>query len=187
VCAEESTADSDETVIPNMIDGWIGTSFKSVSQSAVEESGSRSRFVLEFGRLSKSVAFDLVMGSGLNYTDIGGMLKIFQSWRIPSKESGFVMALGLGGGINYCGAGFTRSETTDDVTADVRRNFYEVAVSPFLRLHYDFGFGVALAGEAGYEVSPYRKFNGGSPISDSTPRKRMVFGVSLALNSNWLE
>jgi hypothetical protein len=181
VFAEEgasSTAEPEGS--SNFVNGWVGPAYRLVNQMSEIEKGSRTRYVMEFGRTSKNVAFDLSIGQGNSVTDLGGMLKVFETFRIPSPDSGLSVQAGWGLGTIYCGSNCATGTGTFV-------NYSEFVTSPFVRVQYDFGLGFALAADFAYELCPYRRYSRGDDQTDTTLRKRTVIGFTLAVTSAWVD
>jgi hypothetical protein len=153
--------------------------------ATTDEKKSRMRFDLQFGRLQRNVEFDVGLGSGGGYSDVGAVLRIFNHFYF-SEKSATGISLGLGGGARYSSVGIFAPVTS---SADAQRTFYELTVSPFVRFIWDpmwGSFGLAL--ETGIEAVPRRNFTDDlTPGSDSQARIRYYAGITLLISSRWLE
>ncbi len=155
------------------IDGYLGAGFNIVSQQTSFESGTRNRIQLELGRLNKNVSLDAMFGNGLGYRDIGFTLGVFQLIPIPDEDSWFKMT--LGGGL------------TGQFNSTAPKFWDWGVVLPQVRFIADFGIGLALSLNAGYELSFLRDFTDSSIGSVKTMKNRFVFGLSLLTTTDWFE
>ncbi len=167
------------------VDGYIGAGYNFLSHLSDSESGSRSRLSLEFGRISKSVALDLLYGTGLGYTDAGVSLRFFRPFAIPNEDSLFRIHLGANVTGTYASVGL--NSTLADGSQSVRK-FGDLGVGfPDIRFIFDFGMGLALSLNLGTEFVITRSYVSGLPGKDSTTRTRFMGGISLLTSSRWLE
>ncbi len=155
------------------INGYLGIGYNIVSQQSPLEQGTRSRVNLEFGRLEKSVSLDLQFGNGLGYRDIGFNLAVFNVFKIPDDNSWFRITLGSG--------------LTGQFNSTAPKFWDWGVYLPHVRFIADFGMGLALSLNAGYELSFIRDFTTAEIESEKTMKSRMVFGLSLLTTSAWLE
>lgn len=167
------------------VDGYIGAGFNLLSQSAEIEKGTRSRVTIEFGRVSKNVALDLLVGRGLGYSDVGVSLKFFRPFAIPNDDSFFRAQIGAGIVGTYSSTGIMA--TLGDGSQSVR-TFGDLGIAlPDFRIVFDTGIGMALALNAGMEWNLKRTWQDSNPAADGKLRSRLYVGASLLTSSRWLE
>lgn len=167
VFAEEDGSSSETSVGSGspIIDGHIGFAYRMVGSGSAT-----NRYVLELARPSRGFQLDLGVGQGAgDYRDFHAGLKFLTRHQIPDLSSSLTGSLGLGLAYNGCYAGCDP-------------NFFDLSVSPFARLQYDFPFRVGLALDVAYELSPYRRFMG-TGERETTLRKGFLFGVTLLMTS----
>ena len=158
--------------------GFLGFGYNFVKGSAAGENGSRTRYTFELGRLPKGVEFDFFAGTGLNYNDLGGILKLYRHERFFGEDNATGISFGVGGGVAYSDGNAALSMG--------KIHYAEILLSPFVRALYDSGYGVGLAANVSYELSPYRHYSGGV-ASESALKKRLIFGISLWADSRFIE
>ncbi|MBS1984714.1 MAG: hypothetical protein JST16_11130 [Bdellovibrionales bacterium] len=117
-----------------------------MKHSSSVESGSRYGGRIEFANLGKNVAFDLRIGSGLDYLDYGASLKFFAH---DTLTKDFSWSLG-GGAVADYSAGYTT------VAEASRQGFVDTGVDAFGRLFWDSGSGVGVMLELGLECMFHR-------------------------------
>lgn len=139
--------------IPTPLDSVVGFGGLYSSQQSSIEKGSRSIIKLSFNRLSKNIAIDLRYGTGLDYSDYGGMLKLFHHWQFTNSTSNSSgITLGAGGGGMY-------SEGIEDLFIDNEpKPFWDFSGGPFAQIVWDWGFGMGMAIEAEYLFVFKRQF-----------------------------
>ena len=136
------------------IDGFVSPAFSFVTQlnsptSAVspetnasattDEGKARTRLDLQFGRIQRNVEFDLGLGNGGGYSDVGAILRVFNHFHLSEKSSTGI-SIGLGGGACYSTQGIWATLSTG---SDSQRKFYELIVSPFARFIWDPMWGIS--------------------------------------------
>ena len=162
----------------DFIDGYIGPGFYLDKQFSAIEVGSRTKWRLEFGRLSKGVELDVFTGSGLDYNDTGAVLKVFNHWKMISDNNSTGISMGIGFGPSFS-AGLT--------TVSPAEGFWDVIINPFVRGVFDSGYGPALAIELGLSYVPKRISTSGEPIAENTGRMRLTLGATLLFSTRFLE
>ncbi len=108
------------------------------------KSGIRNSFRLDFARISSGVSLNMIIGSGLGYTDYGGLLRFFGTHGFMGDQ----LRLWYGVGI---GATYTSGAATSVSGLSSKFSYTDVIVNPFVRLTYDLNGWVAPFVEVSWE------------------------------------
>lgn len=170
-------ADTDDTDIndPIYLDGYVGLGGAILQQLSDEEKGTRQLIKLEFARIRKWVSLDFRASLGQDYSDFGGMFRLYKHWKFDGESStGISLGAGVGGMYSQGAtptAGFDRQPFVDGIAA------------PFIRYMWDWENGMGLSFELEYQLVPIRNYTEDSEFDnvedDSNLRNRVVLGVNL--------
>jgi hypothetical protein len=112
---------------------------------------------------------------GQDYSDFGGLFRIYKHWKFGAESS---TGLSLGAGL---GAMYSQGATP---LPDVKRQaFVDGIGAPFLRFIWDWGVGAGLAFDLEYQLVPLRYYTEDTETDnvedDQNLRQRVMLGVSL--------
>jgi hypothetical protein len=140
------------------------------------KSGSRQAFRLDFARISSGVSLNGHYGTGLDFTDFGAVLRIFDGYEISPDDLGATgIYYGLGFGAFYS-PGFDK-----EITGTTKRlPFSDFLLNPFVRVQWDITGRFGLFVDVGYEFVPHREYwKDGS--EDTDIQNRFVFAVGIPI------
>ena len=167
-------ADEEDVDDPVYLDGFVGAGGGVVTQLTDTEKGTREVVRLEFARLRKYIAIDFRVGFGQNYSDFGGMFRLYKHIKF-GNESSTGISLGLGGGAMY-------SQGKPPTAGQDRQPFFDVIGAPFARFIWDWGNGVGMGFDLEYQLVPLTNFTNDTATDNVSDihelRQRIMFGVS---------
>lgn len=170
-----SQADEIEVDDPVYLDGYVGLGGGLVQQLSTEEEGTRQAIRVEFARIRKWISIDARVGLGQDYSDFGGLFRIYKHWKFGTESS---TGLSLGAGL---GAMYSQG-ATPAVDQD-RQPFVDGIGAPFLRFIWDWGIGAGLAFDLEYQLVPLRYYTEDTDtdnVEDNQDlRQRVMLGVSI--------
>ena len=170
-------AQSDEIEVddPIYLDGYVGLGGAIVPHLTDEEKGTRQAIRLEFARLRKWISIDFRAGLGEDYSDFGGLFRIYKHWKFNGDSAtGISLGAGLGG---------MYSQGERPLPGFDRQPFVDAIGAPFIRFIWDWGYSMGLGFDLEYQLVPLRNYTEDSSFDevedDQNLRQRIMFGVSL--------
>ncbi|MEZ4813835.1 MAG: hypothetical protein R3A80_01340 [Bdellovibrionota bacterium] len=168
-------ADDIEVDDPVYLDGYVGLGGAFLQQLSAEEEGTRQIIRVEFARIRKWISLDARVGLGQNYSDFGGLFRVYKHWKF-NKESSTGISFGAGVGAMY-------SQGATPVSGLDRQPFIDAIGAPFIRYIWDWGNGMGLGIDLEYQLVPLRMFTEDTDTDnvedDQNLRQRIMLGVSL--------
>jgi hypothetical protein len=170
-------AQSDDVEVddPVYLDGYVGLGGGLVQQLSDEEKGTRQVIRVEFARLRKWISIDFRAGLGQDYSDFGGLFRIYKHWKFDN-ESSTGLSFGAGLGAMY-------SQGARPAAGLERQPFVDAIGAPFLRFIWDWGTGMGLGIDLEYQLVPIRNFTEDTEFDnvedDQNLRQRVMLGVSI--------
>ncbi len=170
-------AQSDDIEVndPVYLDGYVGLGGAFLQQFSDEESGTRQNIRVEFARIRKWISLDARVGLGQDYSDFGGLFRLYKHWKFD-RESSTGISLGAGVGAMY-------SQGTTPAAGLDRQPFIDAIGAPFIRYIWDWGNGMGLSFDLEYQIVPMRMFTEDTETDnvedDKNLRNRVLFGMSI--------
>jgi len=170
-------AQSDEIEVddPVYLDGYVGLGGAILQQLSDKEAGTRQNIKVEFARIRKWISLDARVGLGKDYSDFGGVFRLYKHWKFDG-ESSTGISLGAGVGAMY-------SQGASPAAGLDRQPFIDGIGAPFIRYIWDWGNGMGLSFDLEYQLVPMRMFTEDSETDevedDQNLRNRVLFGVNV--------
>jgi hypothetical protein len=140
------------------------------------KSGSRQVLRLDFARISSGVSLNGHFGTGLDFTDFGATMRIFDGFEMSPDELG---ATGVYYGLGF-GAFYSTGIDTDVTGNKKKQPFSDFMLSPFVRLQWDINGRFGIFTDISYEFVPHREFwKTGGEDTDIQNRFVITLGIPI--------
>jgi hypothetical protein len=159
-----------------LLDGYVGLGAALVPHLTSPEGGTRQNFRVEFARLRKHISLDARVGLGQDYSDFGGLFRVYRHFKFNPDTSSTGISIGAGLGAMY-------SQGTRPPQGAERVAFVDAIGAPFIRYVWDWRMGMGLGIDLEYQLVPLTKFFDDSEINAREDindlRSRIFLGISL--------